>query len=166
MFSWFLLVVQVDMSAEHGPPVVFDSAIWSASGLTSDAHHLSEGTLPHSCFNRVCTCVDWLHFFAAHARRRSRWCPRLSCPLLTATEHFVILLMAFLWWPIVPLTHNVSVEARSPSGWYDGVEVTTRRALWAVRMPTHPVDSYTRIFPSTSYYSMISEMLYASIVGV
>lgn len=43
------------------------------TGLTSDAHHLSEGTLPHSRFNRVCTRVDWLHFFAAHARRRSRW---------------------------------------------------------------------------------------------
>jgi hypothetical protein len=32
----------------------------------------------------------------------------LACPLPTATEHFVILLMAFLWWPIVSPTVSVS----------------------------------------------------------
>ena len=58
-------------------------------------------------------------------------------PAARATELFVILRMALLWWLVVPVTHCVSVEARSPSGWDDGVEVTTRRApLCAVRMPT------------------------------
>jgi hypothetical protein len=58
--------------------------------------------------------------------------------------------MVFLWWPIVPVTHCVSVETRSPSGWYDGVEVTTRCAPYVpcgADAYCHPIGRITQRFP-------------------